>query len=78
MHIRYLMLDNGLEFQDEVVTGDTWGAVKPKTVCIYYKTIRLGLLSLITYFILLWCMLICSAFQLISIEESWERGGWFG
>ena len=52
MHIRYLMLDNGLEFQDEVITGDTWGAMKPKTVCIYYKTIRLTLLSPITYLLL--------------------------
>ena len=34
MHIRYLMLDNGIEFQFEVVTGETWGAWKPKTVCV--------------------------------------------
>lgn len=31
MHVRYLMLDNGIEFQDEVVTGQTWGDLKPKT-----------------------------------------------
>ena len=33
MHIRYLMLDNGIEFQDEVVTIDSWRDLKPKTVC---------------------------------------------
>jgi len=33
MHIRYLMLDNGIEFQDDVVTPESWVALKPKMVC---------------------------------------------
>ena len=33
MHIRYLLLDNGIEFEDDVVTADKWADVKPKTVC---------------------------------------------
>lgn len=32
MHIRYLMLDNGIEFEDEVITSQTWGDLKPKTI----------------------------------------------
>ena len=35
MHIRYLMLDNGIEFEDELITWKMWGDLKPKTVCIY-------------------------------------------
>jgi len=48
MHIRYLMLDNGIEFQDEVVTADRWGDLKPKTVCkttdakIVWPTVKLS------------------------------------
>jgi len=34
MHIRYLMLDNGIEFEFQVVTGETWASWKPKTVCV--------------------------------------------
>jgi len=34
MHIRYLMLDNGIEFEDEVVPGDKWRDLKPKMVCM--------------------------------------------
>lgn len=31
MSIRYVMLDNGVDFEEEVVSPDTWGALKPKT-----------------------------------------------
>jgi len=34
MSIRYMMLDNGVDFEEEVVSPDTWGALKPKTVCM--------------------------------------------
>jgi len=34
MHIRYLLRDNGIEFEEEMVTGQTWAEWKPKTVCI--------------------------------------------
>jgi len=37
MHIRYLMLDNGIEFQDDVINFQAWGDLKPKTVCIQDK-----------------------------------------
>lgn len=33
MKIRYLMLDNGIEFEDKVVAGSEWKDLKPKTVC---------------------------------------------
>jgi glutathione S-transferase len=32
MHIRYLLLDNGIDFEVELVTGETWPALKPKTL----------------------------------------------
>jgi glutathione S-transferase len=31
MHIRYMLLDNGQDFEVELVTGETWPAFKPKT-----------------------------------------------
>jgi len=34
MPIRYLMIDNGVEFQDEAITFESWGTLKPKMVCI--------------------------------------------
>jgi len=40
MHIRYLMLDNGIEFQEQVVTVQTWGDLKPKTVCIRHRNAK--------------------------------------
>jgi glutathione S-transferase len=32
MHIRYLFVDNGLEFEFEGVAGESWKELKPKTV----------------------------------------------
>lgn len=32
MHIRYLLRDNGIEFEEETVTGQTWAEWKPQTI----------------------------------------------
>jgi len=34
MCIRYLLLDNGIEFEDDVCVAGRWAELKPKTVCI--------------------------------------------
>ena len=47
MQIRYLMLDNGIEFEDVVLmaTAKSWGVLRPKTVSKQDKDLKTVLIA---------------------------------